>query len=162
MNNCIRLLIATLILSSCSSNSEEQKESQFIDPNKIELNEIVHNNLTTEQLDQIKKIHATFEEVDSISLKQTIEDFKRDLHPDNEIQIWLTMADAYQNYLNSKNSEVDLQTKTEVYKLILSRSMMSNEEAIQNSDLKILSENEAKKVLSFYKKKPDPLDIIEK
>lgn len=72
------------------------------------------------------------------------------------------MASAYQNYLDYKNGEVDLNTKTEVYRLILSRSMMSDEQAIQNSELKILSKKDAKEVLSFYKAKPDPIDVIEK
>lgn len=160
MKNFLKLLVAVLFLSSCNSRSEQ--ETQLIDPNEIQLNDIVHDTLTTEQITKIKKIHSIFQEVDKISLEQTIEDFKRDLHPDNEIKIWLIMADAYQNYLNSKNKEVDLNTKKEVYKLILSRSMMPNEEAIKNSDLKILSKNEAEKVLSFYTAKPDPIDVVKK
>jgi hypothetical protein len=48
-------------------------------------------------------------------LEETITDFKRDLNPDNEIKIWLTMAEAYQNYLDSKKEKIDLNTKIEVY-----------------------------------------------
>ena len=162
MKEILKLIIATLILSSCNSNSEEQNEIQTINPYEIKQSEIVHNELTTEQINKIKKIHSTFQEVDNISLEQTITDFKRDLNPDNEIKVWLNMADAYENFLNSIDGKMDLNTKNEVYGLILSRSMMPNEEAIKNSNLKILSKNEAEKVLSFYKEEPDPIDVIQK
>lgn len=162
MKRILGLVIVTLILSSCNSNSEEQNEIQTINPNEIRQSEIVHDELTKEQLVKINKIHSTFQEVDKTSLEQTITDFKRDLNPDDEIKVWLNMADAYQNYLNSIDGKIDLNTKKEVYSLILSRSMMPNEEAIKNSNLKILSKNEAEKVLSFYKAEPDPIDVIQK
>ena len=91
-----------------------------------------------------------------------IDNFKRDLDPDNEIEIWLNMVSAYENYLKSKNGQLDLNRKKEVYKLILSRSMMPNDEAIVNSKLVILSAKEAQEVLSYYSQKPEPLDIISK
>lgn len=162
MKGILTLIIGTLILSSCNSNSEEQNEIQSINPNEIRQNEIVHGELTDEQIAKIKKIHLTFQEVDNISLEQTINDFKRDLNPDDEINVWLNMADAYQNYLSFKSEKIDLNTKTEVYRLILSRSMMPDEEAIKNSNLTILTNKEAEKVLSFYKAKPDPLDVVQK
>lgn len=70
------------------------------------------------------------------------------------------MADAYEKYLNSKNGKIDLATKKEVYKLILSRSMMANKEAIANSGLVILTEKDAKEVLSYYSAEPDPIDVV--
>lgn len=103
-----------------------------------------------------------FQEVDNISLEQTITDFKRDLNPDNEIKVWLNMVDAYQNYMESTDGKMDLSAKKEVYRLILSRSMMSDDEAIKSSNLTLLSKSESKKVLSFYKAKPDPIDVIQK
>ncbi len=160
MKDFLKLFIAILCLSSCNSPSEKPKETQTINVNEIRQHEIVHEELTQDQLAKIKKIYTVFHEVEKASLEETITDFKRDVYPDNEIAIWLTMADAYQNYLKSKNDELDLETKTEVYRLILSRSMMSDEEVIKNSDLTKLSINEAKKVLSFYKAKPNPIDVV--
>lgn len=160
MNQFLQLLLATLFITSCNSSNEDQQEIQKLDPNEIRTNEIVHEELTDKQLTQIKKIHSTFQEVDKTSLEQTISDFKRDLNPDNEIAIWLTMAEAYQNYLNSVNNTLDLDTKTEVFRLILSRSMMPDDEAIKNSNLTLLTTTEAEKVLKFYKAKPDPIDVV--
>jgi hypothetical protein len=50
----------------------------------------------------------------------------------------------------SKTDKLDLPRKQEVFKLLLSRSMIPSDEAILNAELKILHENEANKVLSFY------------
>ncbi|MNF06912.1 hypothetical protein D3C80_2069660 [compost metagenome] len=65
------------------------------------------------------------------------------------------MAKAYQDYL-SKNKK-NLDEKKEVFKLILSRSMMNSEEAIENSNLKYLSKKQAQEVLSYYNSSPQPL-----
>jgi hypothetical protein len=162
MKNILLILSTALIFSSCNSSKDEKQNIQTMDPNDIQISEVVHDTLTTDQIDKIKKIQSTFEEVYPVSLEQTITDFKRDQNPDSEIAIWLQMADAYEKYLNSKQGKLDLNTKKEVYKLILSRSMMSAEEAIPNSKLTILTDKEAKEVLSYYTATPDPIDVVKK
>lgn len=69
------------------------------------------------------------------------------------------MSSAYENYLKSQTSNVDLTKKQEVFKLLLSRSMMPSNEAILNSELKVLDESEANKVLSFYTESPKPIKV---
>ncbi len=133
-----------------------------MNPNDIQLNEVVHDSLTTEQIDKITTIHSTFEEVYQVSLEETITNFKRDQNPDSEIDIWLQMAAAFKKYLSSKQENLDLSTKKEVFKLILSRSMMADEEAIANSNLTILTVKEAKEVLGYYTATPDPIDVLKK
>jgi hypothetical protein len=103
-----------------------------------------------------------FAEVYPVSLEETIVNFRRDQHPDSEIDIWLKMADAYEKYLASKQGKLDLKLKNEVYKLILCRSMESDDEAIANAKLTILTEKEARDVLSYYTAKPDPIDVVKR
>ncbi|MEO8255531.1 MAG: hypothetical protein ABI554_14210 [Flavobacterium sp.] len=153
MKNYFYFLFLFLILSCNKKENQVQK----INPNDIRINEVVHDSLTSEQIEKIKTIHNIFAEVDKSSLEQTITDFKRDLHPDNEIEIWLQMANAYKNYL-SKNSK-NLEEKKEIFKLILCRSMMNTEKAIENSDLKYLNKEDAEEVLSFYNNEPKPLTV---
>ena len=145
-----------LLLFLCLSCNNKTEKIEKINPNTIKQNEIV-SDLTSEQIEKIKNIHATFAEVDKSSLEQTITDFKRDLHPADEIEIWMQMAKAYKGYLH-KNKK-NLNEKKEVFKLILSRSMMNSEEAIKNSNLKYLSKKEAQKVLNFYNSAPQPLIV---
>jgi hypothetical protein len=153
MKNYVYFLFL-FILISCNKREEQ---IQKVDPDTIKINEVVHDSLTSEQIEKIKTIHSAFAEVDKNSLEQTITDFKRDLDPDSEIEIWLQMANAYQNYL-SKNKK-NLNEKKEVFKLILSRSMMNPEDAIENSNLKLLSKKDAEEVLSFYTYVPKPLNV---
>ena len=152
------LLIITFItfFTAC----DKRNEPRTIDPNKIKLNEVVHDALTSEQINKITKIHSTFAEVDTSSLENVITDFKRDLNPDSEIDIWLQMADAYESNIKGKNRT--LEQKKEIYKLILSRSMMSSEEVLKNLELKEISQPEAKEVLSHYRENPIPIRVYEK
>ena len=160
MRNIFFFLSTLLIFCSCNSSKDERQNVETMNPNDIKISEVVHDSLTTDQIQRIKKIQGTFAEVNTSSLEETITNFKRDQNPDNEIAIWLQMVDAYEKYLVSRQSKLDLNTKKEIYKLILSRSMMPDDEAIANSKLTILTEKEAKEVLSYYKLKPDPIDVI--
>lgn len=112
------------------------------------------NTLTKEQIHKIKKIQFTLSEVHPVSLEETINIFKSDQNPDSEIDIWLQMANTYEWYLKTKG-KLDLKTKEEVFKLILSRSMMTEEAAIIDSELKILTQNEAKEILTHYTLPPE-------
>lgn len=162
MKNIILIISTVLTFYSCNSGKNEKQNIQTMNPNDIQVSEVVHDSLTTEQIDKIKTIQSTFAEVYPVSLEETITNFKRDQNPDSEIDIWLQMADAYKKYLSTKQDKLDLNTKKEVYKLILSRSMMSDEEAIANSKLTILTVKEAKEVLSYYTATPDPIDVVKK
>ncbi len=155
------LILPAIFFFSCNTDTSENANIQTIDPSEIQLSPIQHDTLNADQIEKITRIQSAFAEVYPVSLEQTITDFKRDLNPDSEIDIWSKMATAYEKYLASKKL-LDLNTKKEVYKLILSRSMMPDEEAIQNSKLTILTEEEAKEVLSFYTADPDPIDVIKK
>ncbi len=151
-----------LIFSSITffTACDKRNETETIDPNKIRLNEVVHDTLTSEQIEKITKIHSTFAEVDTTSLENVIADFRRDLNPDSEIDIWLQMANAYESYMSGKNRT--LEQKKEIYKLVLSRSMMSSEEVLKNLELKEISHQEAKEVLEHYKENPIPIRVYEK
>ena len=150
------IIISIIFLTACN----ERNELKTIDPNKIKLNEVVHDTLTSEQIKKITKIHSIFKEVDTTSLENVITNFKRDLNPNSEIDIWLQMANAYESYMSGKNRT--LEQKKEIYKLILSRSMMSSEEVLENLELKEMSQPEAKEVLSHYRENPIPIRVYEK
>jgi len=126
----ILIILSIIIFSSCNSKK-------------------VVNTLTKEQIHKIEKIQFNLLEVHPVSLEETINIFKSDQNPDSEINIWLQMANTYEWYLKTKGI-LDLKTKEEVFKLILSRSMMTEEEAIIDSELKILTQNEAREILSHY------------
>ncbi|MFL9833030.1 hypothetical protein [Chryseobacterium terrae] len=155
----IYLILILILVFSCNSK-KENSENVIIDPNHIRVGEIVHDTLSNEQIEKIKHIQSTFQEVYPIGLEETITNFKRDQNPDNEISIWLKMSDAYENYLQSQNDNLALIKKKEVFKIILSRSMMSSQEVLENFESKILTKDEAKQVLSYYKENAQPIRVF--
>ena len=152
----ITILIFTII--SC----KEKKKSNNIETTNIENltpGPIVNESLSKEQLEKIGFIQETFNEVFPVSLDETITNFKRDQNPDSEINIWLNMAETF-NLFASKNSGIEkLEARKEAFKLILTRSMMSEKETINSAELKLLTEKEIKDILNNYTLKAKPIKV---
>jgi hypothetical protein len=140
------------------SGSKDEPETVTMNAKDIQLSPVVHDSLTSEQLEKVKKIHSVFSEVDSSSLETTITNFRRDMNPDKEIAIWLSMADAYEKF-TSNNSKIDLNKKQDAFKLILLRSMMPDDEAINQGKIKYLSDKEIREILRYYNESPTPVTV---
>ena len=143
---------------STTSNQDQEEDIEWIDPNNIQQGPIVHDSLSSEQIEKIEFLHETFQEVDSTSLDKWIEDFKRDFNPDEEINIWMAMATAYNDFCDTH--ELTLDTKNEVYMVLLMRSSVEEDVVLESIELKHLSEEEAKEVMSGYTLEPDPIEVI--
>jgi len=74
------------------SDSLSSDSVQWIDINDLVPNTISLQELSEEQVVQVKKIHETFSEVNPNTLEEWIDGFEVDLNPDNEIQIWLNIG----------------------------------------------------------------------
>jgi hypothetical protein len=154
------VLITGLI--SCGRINKEKPETTEMAIQDLELNEIVHDSLTAEQINDITRIQEVFSEVNSTPLDETINNFKRDQHPDDEIAIWLKMSDAYQRFTLRADRTIGHDKKNEAYELILLRSMMTEEEVLNKSTPKFLTKDEVKEVLSYYEDLPQPLKVEKK
>jgi hypothetical protein len=65
----------------------------------------IRNTLTPEQERRVRVIHEVFLEVFPISLEETFLNFRRDIHPEDEIRIWEYMAEVYKSNLSSHKTE---------------------------------------------------------
>ena len=150
------IFIALLAVSviSCKENKGPHSNNESLVPGPI-----VHQSLTEAQLDKIKYIQETFYEVYPVTLDKTIENFKRDQHPDNEINVWLNMAKAFLPFAEKNAGQDKFKTRQEAFKLILMRSMMSEKEAIQSAELKVLTEGEIQEILSNYTLEAKPIQV---
>jgi hypothetical protein len=147
----------SIIISVAACNSAEKKPAIVkMDSKEITVGPIVHDSLTSEQMEKVKRIQKTFEEVYPTSLEETVTNFKRDQHPDKEITIWLNMATAYEKYIR-KYPRADSAKKKEAFQLILLRSMMPDQEAVQEAKLKMLSHEEITEVLHNYNVEAAPI-----
>ncbi|MBO0593676.1 hypothetical protein I2486_19935 [Cellulophaga sp. E16_2] len=155
------LLIALLAITvlACKEKPTPEPKVELVAIEDLTPSPAGSSYLTETQLAHIKRIHQTFEEVYPISLEETIKNFKRDLHPDNEINIWLAMTNAYEPYAAEHTGAEKLEYRKEAYKLILMRTMMPDKEAISNAHLKILSGTEAQAILTNYKLNATPIKV---
>jgi len=149
----------TLALASCGADAPKQGESQTIALENVRLGDVVQDSLTPAQVEKISRIQATFAEVYPVSLAETITDFRRDQHPDQEIATWLTMAAAYEKYVASQPKTFRPEARKEVFSLLLTRSMMPAAQVIAKSRLMFLSAPEAETVLSLYDAVPHPIQV---
>ena len=134
---------------ACAGRSESQRpQTRMVNVADLKPNEIQHEQLSEEQLRRIKKLHETFAEVDMSSLEKWIDNFKRDADPDSEIAIWERVANAYRNYCSQR--QLTLEAKGDVFQALVLRSMTADEEAVKTLKLKVLSSDEARKLMREY------------
>ena len=160
MKITIGLILIILILGGIySCNSNRAKEPKFkkgelktINIKDLQPNAIVHEKLSDEQINRITNFQEILKEVNTTPIEKTIENFHRDLNPDNEITIWEHIAKAYQS-INEDNKELNLDEKNEIYNLLLYRSMMPKEQVLQKIKLKTLDLEKAKEFINYYDKR---------
>ena len=75
---------------------------------------IQHAALPDALVERIKNFKAVLIEVEPAPLDETIEDFRRDLHPEREINVWERVAEAYQTAL-ARTPAMSLQDKTKIF-----------------------------------------------
>ena len=84
--------------------------------------EIRHPVLPEVIIERIKTFKGILGDVEPSSLEQTIDSFKRDMHPERELIIWERIASTYQTYL-AHNPTDDPEIKNEIYSVMLAVSM---------------------------------------
>ncbi|AXO79036.1 hypothetical protein DZC78_01110 [Olleya aquimaris] len=72
------------------------------------------------------------------------------------------MAKVFKAFTLENVEHQKLEVKKEAFRLILMRSMMSEKEAINKADLKLLNENKAKEILKNYSLDKKPIKIEHK
>lgn len=152
------LILVSIFLSY--KKAQKNQSANTLDPKKILPGPIVNDELSEEQIKKITQIQAVFSDIYPISLQDTITNFKRDRNPDNEIRVWENMMHTYETFI-AKNPEINLEKKSEVFKLILTRSMMDDNKVRSQTEFKILNENEVNEILASYTLESKPI-IIEK
>ena len=141
-------VLALLGFGCASQNKSGNSAKEMVNAAELKPNTIQHDQLSEEQLNRIKRLQETFAEVDKSSLETWIDNFKRDADPDSELAVWERVARAYKS--NCDGKDLTLEAKADIFKVLVMRSMTSKEEAIDGLKLKVLSKDEARKVMSTY------------
>ncbi|WP_434341113.1 hypothetical protein [Motilimonas cestriensis] len=131
-----------------------------MDPNDIQMNGYVHKSLPEELLSRIKATTDTFEIVDGISYEKAVDLYKRDLDPESNLVIWEEMARVYNLFCKSRCGTAA--ERVDVYRALLLRSMLPNEQALARLQAKVITASEAANIVSQYKLEAKPIDVIQK
>jgi hypothetical protein len=143
------LLTSLLALLGFSCAKKPEPTTQMVPPASLKPGPIQHSQLTEDQVERIKKFREVFADIDELSLETWMDNFKRDLDPDKEIAIWEHIAGTYQSYCSER--VLSKEAKKEVQSILLLRSLTaSEEEVLKLSKLKLLSAEEAEKVIRRY------------
>ncbi len=68
-------------------------------------------------VDRIKRFKEILKEVETMSLEQTLYNFRCDKNPENEVAIWEDIAKSYEQQ-TSNHSELTLEAKKDIYRKI--------------------------------------------
>jgi hypothetical protein len=152
----IKILALFLLLllagNACNHDTAHSQQSnskvEWVNTNQLKPGPIRHEKLSDLQIQRIKKIRGAFAEVDQSSFDKWMDDFRRDADPDREIAIWERMAAAYSRYISGKN--LSLETKLDVFQVVLLRSTAPAEEVLNHLTLKVLTEEDAKEIMKGF------------
>jgi len=91
---------------------------------QIRLSDIIvgpirHPVLPADFIERIKAFKKVLCDVDRASLEKTIDNFKRDAHPESELVIWERIASTFETYL-SHNKTTDPEIRRNIYAVLLS------------------------------------------
>ncbi len=110
---------------------------------------IRHRNLPIIFIERIKNFKKILSDVDTTTIDDTIDSFKRDFNPGREIEIWEAIAEVYDDFVN-KNHIKELEKKKEVYSILLKASLGKLKEDDYN-ELNYLKIDDANKIESSYR-----------
>ncbi|AMV35375.1 hypothetical protein VN12_25015 [Pirellula sp. SH-Sr6A] len=151
--------VAVCLLGCGTTTSPPESTVEWIDPNKIQQGPTLHDTLPAELLTRIKAVHETFADVDGTPLEKWIDDFKRDLDPEGNIRVWEDMQVAYNSYCNQR--ELPLETRREVFRIVLMRSMMPDKDVLARLELEHVPADDVPIILAAYPGDAKPIDVIQ-
>jgi hypothetical protein len=92
--------------------------SKNIPLSEMQIGPIRHPILHDDFIERIRAFKAILTDVDGASLDQTIDNFKRDIHPESELVIWERIASTFEAYL-ARNPTTDRATRKEILSVLL-------------------------------------------
>lgn len=108
---------------------------------------IRHKELPGSFIKRVKRFKEVLAEVDHSSLQLTIDNFKMDLKPENELKAWEEIASAYQ-WTTVRNPGLSLDQKKDVFAVILGISVGAK----TFSNIKHLTPEKVSEILEIYGK----------
>jgi hypothetical protein len=151
--------IAFAVCFVASSQSSIAQSTVTVNPKEIQFSGYRHKELPPALLKRIKATTDTFESIDGVSYEQAVDLYKRDLNPEENLELWEEMVKAYKSFCKSRCRSPE--ERMDVYRSLLLRTMFEEQEALKRANLKVLRPSEAIAVMKLYRLPPKPIDVVQ-
>lgn len=152
------LFSVIILIVGCDRSKPTESKTTWIDPKELKPGPIQHAKLSDDQMKRIERVQNIFNEVDPSPLDKWVEDFRRDINPENELKIWENMASVFATFTASRDLSLD--AKKEVFQVVLMRSGAPDTEVTKHLKLKVLTEGDAKEVMALFAGQPEPIKVL--
>lgn len=150
----MKKILPLILLAAVSCQNAEETETSAENvvtttTSSVQENTTAQEGLTEDQLANVDYCYETFQEVTGKTREQWVEDFENYPDTEGEIEISMMMANAYRSFCDGK--ELSMEVKDEVYKAVLLRSTLSEEDVLENMSLTHLSPEELQQIMAAFK-----------
>lgn len=125
----------------------QNAEAENIKTSDLKPGNFIPQTLSDEFIERVKNFKQLLDEVESSSIDITLENFKMDLNPHEELLIWEHIAKIYSQFV-SANPELSLKQKKNVFGILLRLSAG----AVDISHTETLSRDMVEEIAGLYQK----------
>lgn len=108
-----------------------------------------HPSLPDELVARVQAFHETLQAVDGFTLEERLDGFRRDVHPEREVAVWERLAGVYRAFCRDHSPSPE--ARKEAYRVLLLRSMASEEEVRRQLLPEHLSANQVAELFRMYR-----------
>lgn len=120
----------------------------WIDAGELKMGERQAESFPEDIRDLFRDLKAKLDEVYPMSLEAWEDGFLRDTNPEQEIALWLHVADIYSRFTSERN--LSLEQKKEYFRVLVTCMNSARERVFQLSRPQLISEAEVEKVIAAY------------
>lgn len=130
-------------------NSENPDEIVYVDVNDVKKGPKRGHEFSEEFKDATRYVQQTLYEVDGSSFEEWMDDFDRDANPERELEIWVRIANTYEEI--KKEYPNDLKIKDDIYRTLLFSSMGRDDFVLDQMGEATLPKKDIKQIIQRWR-----------
>jgi hypothetical protein len=120
----------------------------WIDAGELKMGERQAESFPEDIRDLFRDLKAKLDEVYLMSIEEWEDGFLRDANPEQEIALWLHVAEIYSRFTSER--DLNLEQKKEYFRVLVTCMNSARERVFQLSRPHLISKTEAEKIIAAY------------